>query len=421
MVDRRSLDELREERRDNFIRSATERYQGAYDYSQIDFVDSKTPVELNCETHGNFRVRPAAHLNGQHCRSCKKLANAASNREKTTAIFVNKARLVHGDIFDYSRATEIDESGRCVIICPNHGAFWQFRGNHLEGRGCQLCSNEARTTTVAEFIERARAVHGDATFDYSRVEQFKSTQGRVLIICPDHGEFLQAARDHMRGVGCSQCSQLRSKVTFAEFVARARTAHGDRYEYLEDSWGAERGFVTVICPDHGAYRQNWYNHSIGMGCGRCRSFVSKPEIEIFELISEAASEEVLQSDRKVICPKELDIWIPELRLSIEFNGTAYHDKAAWADSRSGDSWSREREKSAICAAQGIRLLQVWEDDYKLEKEWWSSAILRSLALARSGNLEGLDRMIEELELKASERIPEITGQLGVGRAKRDHG
>ena len=59
---------------------------------------------------------------------------------------------------------------------------------------------------VAKFIK----VHGD-NFDYSKVE-FYSLTSKVLIICPDHGEFYQQPRLHLRGSnGCKKCIQLRKK------------------------------------------------------------------------------------------------------------------------------------------------------------------------------------------------------------------
>lgn len=403
--------DIRLERRANFISKAVAIYGDSYDYSSIDFIDSKTPIGLRCGLHGEFTVRPANHLNGQHCRKCKQSANALLNAKRVALRFAEKARRVHGDRFDYSRAYETDDAGRALIICPIHGEFWQLKSNHLSGRGCRLCSNEARTTTVSEFIARSREAHGD-TFDYSRVLQFASTRDQVEIICRVHGSFLQIARDHMRGVACQRCSIEKTKVTFEEFLERARAAHGDRYGYLEESWRIDPQFVTVICPEHGPYQQNWQNHCIGMGCSKCKSFVSKPEIEIFEALSLEVPETIQQSVRSVISPKELDIWIPELKLAIEFNGTAYHDKAIWAESlRSSEIRSRELNKTELCSELNIRLIHIWEDDYRRDSEWWLNAILEAIARARIEDIAGLDSHIHSLELRASEQIPETTGQL----------
>lgn len=216
----------------------------------------------------------------------------------------------------------------------------------------------------------------------------------------------------MRGVGCQRCSIERTKITFSEFLERARAVHGDRYSYLEESWRVDPQFITVVCPDHGPYQQNWYNHSIGMGCSKCKSQVSKPEIEIFEALSLAIPENIEQSVRSVISPKELDIWIPELKLAIELNGTAYHDKSIWAESLSSPGVrSRELNKTVLCRELNIRLIHIWEDDYRRDPEWWVNGVLQAASYARALDMAQLDRHIQTLELRASEEIPEITGQL----------
>ncbi|MGN0966193.1 MAG: hypothetical protein ACI4OP_01190 [Candidatus Coprovivens sp.] len=48
-----------------------------------------------------------------------------------TSIFVQRARLFHGDKYDYSKVNYIDLNTKVCIICPEHGEFWQTPVNHL--------------------------------------------------------------------------------------------------------------------------------------------------------------------------------------------------------------------------------------------------------------------------------------------------
>lgn len=63
----------------------------------------------------------------------------------------------------------------------------------------------ARLTTEV-FVERARAVHGDR-YDYSRVE-YVNGDTKVMIVCPEHGEFSQRPRCHLEGQTCPRCATL---------------------------------------------------------------------------------------------------------------------------------------------------------------------------------------------------------------------
>jgi hypothetical protein len=60
---------------------------------------------------------------------------------------------------------------------------------------------------------------------------------------------------------------------------------------------------------------------------------------------------------------EIDIWIPRLRLGIEANGVAWHDKAAYDNDRlHGTNHSDEMYKEKYCRSKGIVLLHVWDTE-----------------------------------------------------------
>ena len=62
-------------------------------------------------------------------------------RNLTTEEFIERARKVHGDKYDYSKAEYVNSSTKVCIICPVHGEFWQTPHNHLKGNGCPKCRN----------------------------------------------------------------------------------------------------------------------------------------------------------------------------------------------------------------------------------------------------------------------------------------
>lgn len=67
---------------------------------------------------------------------------------------------------------------------------------------------------------------------------------------------------------------------------------------------------------------------------------------------------------------ELDIWIPEIRLAIEYNGIYWHDKSVYnKDISENTIISKERRKDYFAFLNDITLIQIWEDDYlKNEQE-----------------------------------------------------
>ncbi len=118
--------------------------------------------------------------------------------------FVERARKVHGDKYDYSKVEYINTETKVCIVCPTHGEFWQRPSDHMRGIGCRLCYGNDKMTNE-KFIEKAKKVHGDK-YDYSKVEYVNSLE-KVCIICPKHGEFWQAPAHHLQGQGCPICAE----------------------------------------------------------------------------------------------------------------------------------------------------------------------------------------------------------------------
>ena len=65
-------------------------------------------------------------------------------KRKTTEQFIQEARLLHGDRFDYSKVIYKNNKTKIEIICKEHGSFYQSPDMHLRGDGCPLCRNIAR-------------------------------------------------------------------------------------------------------------------------------------------------------------------------------------------------------------------------------------------------------------------------------------
>ena len=127
---------------ETFIEKAREIHGDKYDYSKVEYKDSKTKVCIICPTHGEFWQRPHNHLIGQGCPICKQ-ENSRKILSLTLESFIEKARKVHGDKYDYSKVVYINNNTKVCIICPIHGEFWQKPSKHLLGEGCPCC-NESK-------------------------------------------------------------------------------------------------------------------------------------------------------------------------------------------------------------------------------------------------------------------------------------
>lgn len=135
-------------------------------------------------------------------------------KKLTTEEWINKARIKHGDKYDYSKSVYTGSRDRIIITCPKHGDFTAISGLHISrGDGCPECASLAKSSKLSlsneEFINRLRDMFGD-NYDYSKVK-YNGTRGYVTIVCPKHGEFWQTPNSHIQGSGCPSCSSSKGE------------------------------------------------------------------------------------------------------------------------------------------------------------------------------------------------------------------
>jgi hypothetical protein len=128
----------------------------------------------------------------------------------TTAEFIEKAKRIHGDKYDYSLSVYLGAHEKLTVICPLHGSFQITPGSHANrgSGGCKVCRYErvgnAKRKPLEEFVAQAKLVHGNR-YDYSLIKGYVNNKEKVPVICHEHGVFLVAPMNHLRQRGCPSC------------------------------------------------------------------------------------------------------------------------------------------------------------------------------------------------------------------------
>ena len=164
-------------------------------------------------------------------------------RKLTTEQWIEKARKVHGDRYDYSKVEYKGADEKVCIVCHEkdengieHGEFWQRAANHVTlKRGCPKC-NGGVSISKEEFIKRASKLHNNK-YNYSK-SNYINTKTKIEIICPKHGSFWQEPENHMQGSGCPECGKetviKKLSSNTEEFIRKAKLVHGNKYNYSKN-------------------------------------------------------------------------------------------------------------------------------------------------------------------------------------------
>lgn len=270
-----------------FVDQARAAHGDRYDYAAVAYVQRSTPVTIICPDHGVFSVLPWRHvIRRDGCPECGELA-AQARQQAAAEQWIARAREIHGDRYDYSRADYRGIGHLVTIVCREHGPFLQNASSHLQGRGCQVCGRAAAAEklreahggyTTAEWVERAIEVHGER-YAYDLVV-YQGSKAKVRIVCPDHGPFEQTASQHLTGYGCAACAR-EPRITQEEFVSRSRVVHSDRYDYSMTVFAGVGSKVRILCAAHGPFVQLAGNHLSGAGCPRCGVERTRLDAETF--------------------------------------------------------------------------------------------------------------------------------------------
>ena len=106
------------------------------DYSKVKYVNMHTKVCIIDPIYGEYWQEPNVHIKGC-CHPKRKIRR----RNLTTNEFIEKAKRVHGNIYDYSETEYVNYRKKVIITCKTHGNFLQSPENHLYGKGCPKCGN----------------------------------------------------------------------------------------------------------------------------------------------------------------------------------------------------------------------------------------------------------------------------------------
>jgi very-short-patch-repair endonuclease/ribosomal protein S27AE len=236
----------------------------------------------------------------------------------TTEKFIEKAKKIHGEKYDYSKVIYTHSNIKVLIGCKEHGYFLQIPSIHLQKKGCPLCSKNYHINTE-EFIKRAIKKHGDR-YDYSEVK-YANSLNDIIIICKEHGKFYQNPSIHLQGSNCPRCHFDSLMSSAKRFIEKAKKIHGKKYDYSEIKYKHSRIPVTIICKEHGKFSQTPTIHLQNKGCPQCSA--SKGETKILNWLS-LNKIKFIPEKRFSTCKNKktlpFDFFLPDHNLIIEYDG-----------------------------------------------------------------------------------------------------
>lgn len=125
---------------------------------------------------------------------------------------------------------------------------------------------------------------------------------------------------------------------------------------------------------------------------------SSYEVDVFNFITSVYNNEVQTNNRSILNGKEIDIFISEHNLGIEFNGVYWHSELH-------KEKNYHKEKTLLANKHNINLFHIWEDDWLNKMSIVKSMICSKLKLSK--NIIGARKcQIKEVSSKESKKFLE---------------
>jgi len=365
------INKMKKETLETFITQAKIIHNNKYNYKNAIWQGVGKKIKIICAIHGEFEQTPSNHLMKKGCAYCNGIGRL------TKEIFLNRAKNIHNDKYEYIIDNKITNLTLIKIKCKTHGIFEQTPKNHLKGQNCPKCSKYYKHNQT-EFIQKCTQIHDDK-YDYSKVE-YKMNDINIKIICKIHGEFEQLPLNHIKGNGCYRCSGFCR--TTEDFIKKANERHNNLYEYTKVDYDKSRKKVIIICKKHGEFEQTPNDHLNGCGCSKCEThsyskvslrWLSQIEKSLGYSIQHAGNkgEKKVRINNKLI---KFDGYDDKTNTVYEFYGTIYHGDPRILNYKDinpinkktyGDLYNNTLEREKLIKNADYNLITMWEKDFNL--------------------------------------------------------
>ena len=166
------------------------------------------------------------------------------------------------------------ENNKVIISCSIHGHFEKSIVNYKKRKGCPKCNrsnNINNTNSKNNFVNNISLKYSNIRLVGDYINSNSDTEFK----CSIHGIFIDKGKYVIKR-GCKECSKLESKYNlkksiedrFNNFITKAKSKHGDKYNYSKSEYSNAFSHITIICKEHGEFKQTPNNH-LKYCCSKC--------------------------------------------------------------------------------------------------------------------------------------------------------
>jgi hypothetical protein len=265
---------------------------------------------------------------------------------------------------------------------------------------CSECVHAEKMNAISEnHPHLAQQWHPTKNDTSSLAEAHKKMTDKIMWKCEKDGKEWEARLfSRVAGAGCPACAAtaVAERIPKTPFADSLLIAEWSAFNRKQPSQISERsGYVAEwVCSTCNHVWSTRVGDRVvkSYGCPKCAKKISRMEQELQTWATETGLQVELNT-RNVITPQELDIYFPDQHFAVEFNGVYWHSE------QFGKTKNYHYSKWSACKQQGIQLVQIWEDDWKQNKDKILAMLDYKLGLKKQAVLYARKSHVVELTQK----------------------
>lgn len=333
-----------------------------------------------CNKGHNYESAIRNRANGTQCPYCLGRIAITGENDLTTT---------HPELieeWDYEKNT-VDP--KTIKAGSNTKVWWKCSKNHewhispnnrtSQNSQCPYCSNRK----VLKNYNDAETIYPQFQQEYDNEKNIHNydeillnSKKKFWWICELGHSYESAGEKKVLGQGCPYCANRKVLLGFNDLVSQ--------YPNLIEEWDYEKNSKNPEEFVPGSHTKVWWkcikNHSWitqvafrathvrKSGCPDCSKRVSKGETELRNFAEKILQTESINNNRQIISPYELDIYFPEQKIALEYNGTYWHSDIKIKETHKMSAEEYHMNKLEKCREQEITLLFIWQDDWENHPE-----------------------------------------------------
>ena len=269
-------------------------------------------------------------------------------------------------------------------LCKNCDNTFTVRKRKKQKYCSQKCSKAGSLLSVDKIIEK---INGTGYTLLSDPSTYKGWRTKFEFKCPLGHIYTTEWYNFSQGCRCPICQGKRvNEIKLEDALITCG------YTLLERADHTKK-LSTFKCNNGHTYKARLNDFNMGHRCPNCSGYISKGETEVLEFIKSIYSGNIISNSQKLIYPLELDIYLPDFHLAIEYCGLYYHSEL---NGRKDRNYHLNKYKK--CKDKNVHLIQIFEDEWLNKKSICKSRLksffnLNEKIYARKTECKTVDKII----------------------------